>query len=259
MPKPTRSRAPEVRRPVTPTSGPLRKAWHVEKGGATFDVRIDRTGVQTAELLEFTVVADSGDWFINRIELNYGDGRGAQVTEPGFNACEGTHRKATARLRHAYRQAGPYSFTARFYASPRTMCQTPEHVELAVTGTIRVTPGATPSNGPSRVTIDHANQLGLAPAGQADFHGSASDEDGWIRELSIDWGDGSPIERKSFSLDDCEDSARRWPTSWSVVMDGVHRYAEPGTYTLTFRAVSTGCDGRDPQEFAVRVPIDASD
>lgn len=76
--------------------------------------------------------------------------------------------------------------------------------------------------------------------------GDARDPDGGrIRSVTIDWGDGSPVDHPGDPL----------PPACTVQADGSvvtaamrfsnvpHHYATPGSYVVTVTAVSTACDG----------------
>jgi hypothetical protein len=94
----------------------------------------------------------------------------------------------------------------------------------------------------------------------------ARDEDGWIRQFLVDWGDGSAPVTLAYNPFPCKAMP---PSGWpadnyvsipsntlnpEVGLDGKpapsteHLYSTPGTYTVTVTVRSTACDGSQPQE-----------
>jgi hypothetical protein len=95
---------------------------------------------------------------------------------------------------------------------------------------------------------------------------AAQDEDGWIRQFVVDWGDGGPVTTYDYNPFPCKAMPPfGWPTGYYVslpsdtthplvAVDGTpapsteHYYPNPGSYTVTVVVRSTACDGSDPQE-----------
>jgi hypothetical protein len=84
----------------------------------------------------------------------------------------------------------------------------------------------------------------------------AGDDDGYVRRIDVDWGDGSPTETVGIEHDDCLAGpifVRRPQTRWAT-----HIYTRDGTYRVTATATSAGCDGRFRQvaraHYAVTLP-----
>jgi hypothetical protein len=94
----------------------------------------------------------------------------------------------------------------------------------------------------------------------------AQDDDGWISQFLIDWGDGSPPLTLAYNPFPCKAMPPSgWPannyvtipsdtTNPLVGLDGKpapsteHFYSEPGSYTVTVSVRSTACDGSQLQE-----------
>lgn len=70
----------------------------------------------------------------------------------------------------------------------------------------------------------------------------SGDDDGYVRRLDVDWGDGSAPETLGAEPDGCGAGpifVRRAHHQWAT-----HIYTRPGTYRVTATATSAGCDGR---------------
>jgi len=79
--------------------------------------------------------------------------------------------------------------------------------------------------------------------------GQGTDDDGFVRHLVVDWGDGTTT---TFPGDtDCQEAADGWPagSEADVPYDPppVHHYKTYGDFRITLTAVSTACDGSDVQ------------
>jgi hypothetical protein len=78
------------------------------------------------------------------------------------------------------------------------------------------------------------------------MHLFAFDEDGDPRRFEIDWGDGSPVELVDVHDGECH----VFPSGWSDVSARTvvpHRYRSSPRPDFHVTAVSTGCDGTEPQ------------
>lgn len=95
---------------------------------------------------------------------------------------------------------------------------------------------------------------------------AAQDDDGWIREFVVDWGDDTSPTTYAYNPFPCKAMPPSgWPagnyvslpsdtTNPLVGIDGQpvpsteHFYVAAGTYTVTVTVRSTACDGSQPQE-----------
>jgi hypothetical protein len=95
---------------------------------------------------------------------------------------------------------------------------------------------------------------------------AAQDDDGWISQFVVDWGDGSAPLTLAYNPFPCKATPPSgWPagnyvslpsdtTNPLVGADGQpvpsteHFYVAAGTYTVTVTVRSTACDGSQPQE-----------
>jgi hypothetical protein len=80
--------------------------------------------------------------------------------------------------------------------------------------------------------------------------GEAEDVDGYITKLVVTFGDGSSKTFPGWS-EPCREGMDGWPDASYGMLPyqppHAHRYAKPGTYTLTLTAYSSACDGSEVQ------------
>jgi len=124
------------------------------------------------------------------------------------------------------------------------------YAELA--GTITVLPGAANSNGPAMPEGSIEQNPEGAPVNGVGMSFGASDRDGVVRRVTIDWGDGSPPSVIDVRPSDyaCVDEPSAYPSAAGTYsLD--HVYATDGSYTVTATILSTGCDGHNEQSARV--------
>ncbi len=230
---------------------PGQTSWAGVSNGVSYRVAIDkpaRAGVP----VDFDVELSSAEHPCCRMNLLFGDGY--YGGSGPFTCGTGPKSPGTARFHtsHVYNLDGLWLF----WVQANTDCQDPPVVSIFM-ATIEVHPGTATAQGPSLPVVDiertltgHAGDLRWAAVA-----GMVNDADGWIRSVSIDWGDGSPpLTLPANST--CRPIAVGWPGPDRMYIDmgAVHQYQSPGTYVIVATAVSTGCDGSsDPQTGADQV------
>jgi hypothetical protein len=97
-------------------------------------------------------------------------------------------------------------------------------------------------NGPTEPQLDE--NVYQEPGGVLRLFPSAYDDDGWIQDVTIDWGDGSPVLTIADS-NPCYDHDGQSFASGLEMSPGEqhHSYPTPGNYTVTVTATSSACDG----------------
>ena len=217
---------------------PGQTSWAGASNGVSYKVAIDkpaRAGVPVS----FDVELSSAVHPCCQMSLLYGDGYHGG---PGSFSCEaGTNWAGTARFHasHVYNLDGLWLFWIQAITGD---CQA---VSIFM-ATIEVHPGTATAQGPSLPVVDIERTV-TGHAGDprwAAVAGMVNDADGWIRTVTIDWGDGSP-PLKLPANSTCRPSAVGWPgpDRMYVDMGSLHQYQSPGTYVIVATAVSTGCDG----------------
>ncbi len=186
--------------------------------------------------------------------IDFGDGSPGLVTyafDFGCRAIDPLYTN-TEVIPHAYRRAGSWTVTVTFEPEcPDSVYLPPYKGE----GTITVTQGRSPSNGPEQPHFWNGLQVGDVVLDKPDRRKQAmadyEDYDGYLTRIAYRWGDGSPDRVFTFPLTDCHDPRDHWPLAVASEDDPwwglVHRYKKPGTYTATVTMTTTGCNGRDRQ------------
>jgi hypothetical protein len=222
--------------------------------GPTVEITV-QPAARADETLEVSVrVRKRRGGIINRLDVDFGDGRREReeigegsgipcpVPKENWSPAASDPIDDTRTWRHAYRAPGPVHLTATVrtgYCSEDW-----ESAEGALDLDIGV--GGASSNGPLEVVVAH--QLATPPPavpvpGVGYVDATATDADGFIVRLEVDWGDGHR-DVQDYPLAECTDSPAEWPQSTRKLR---HRYAGTGPYAYSVTAVSVGCDGQDEQ------------
>lgn len=209
-------------------------------------VVVSPASTTTATLVRVRVTARVDDARITCVSVEFGDGTGQGICshahDPRPDARLGPH-EVTYEWTHAYRRPGVWVVRATATAEG-SEAQTRDGYGAAP---VTVARGAEPSNGPHR---PRSSPFQVLPPGgdrrttTVDVVGS--DEDGWITEVVVDWGDGTKI-RQVLGTAGCQDPLLTWPTGRTPNLRFSHRYRTTGDRVVTATTVSTGCDGRDRQ------------
>lgn len=161
-------------------------------------------------------------------------------------------------LADVYNDAGPVEFTVK--AGPCTS------TAGWLSGWLQVGEGRSSVQGPALPVVRRLGLYGINEhAGDTRWlplFVQASDEDGWVDQVVVDWGDGTTPEVFAPNVGRCLAMApNAWPRSSSVSLPApttdpsipgaslpLHFYATPGTYTVKVTVRSTACDGSQPQQ-----------
>lgn len=229
---------------------PGQTSWTGVSNGVSITVHTDRATPRAGDVVQFDVELSSTDHVCCGLVLHFGDGAEFDAAT-GF-ACPGpqSHGPVSFHTSHIYNLDGRWTFGV----APITgNCNEP-NVEAGLFGRIEVSPGVFSAQGPSLPTVSVAWTI-LPAKRQNDPSWNAitamiDDADGWLRDVTVDWGDGSPPERvaKDFDGLPCQDNEDGWPLpTKKFIGDAMHHYTTVGVHTVTVTAVSTGCDGSMPQ------------
>lgn len=188
--------------------------------------------------------------------LNTGDKPPRRPTRPTL-ACtapqkDEAHQDAPPRqpqsssdsktYRHSYRVAGDRDVRV----SVGTVACSRQTHEAEATTLITVLAGDSRSNGPQEPTawvLQNAHADRSPEQVLLSFGGT--DADGYVRQFTLDWGDGSPPAVIGAPMSSCVDTEEAYPSS--AADDALEHVYAPGRYVATITIVSTGCDGQYSQ------------
>jgi len=226
-------------------------SWSGTTNGVTMSVRTDKATPRAGDAVQFDIDLTSPAYPCCSLWFLTGDGY-IFSRQPGD--CPGTVGVATAHFHttHTYNLEGRYTFNVQ--ASTGTCGALGPTASLY--GTVEVTAGTTTAQGPAlpRVLVDYT----VAPPGHLNdpswlsMAGEVIEDDGWIRSVTIDWGDGTaPLVfggavGSAYDPNKCTITIAGWPVGGRKPIftgDAIHHYAAPGTYVVTTSARSTACDG----------------
>ncbi|HEX3622792.1 MAG TPA: hypothetical protein VHT97_10790 [Acidimicrobiales bacterium] len=239
---------PGVEIPFTPGQ----TSWTAVSKGVSITLRTDKATPKAGDVVQFDVELSSSDHVCCGLAISFGDG--AQFAQGTAFECPGPqgHGPVSFHTSHIYNLDGRWAFAV----APITGSCSEPNVEAALLGTLEVGPGVSSAQGPSLPTVSVDSTV--LPANlQNDptwvsIAGMIDDADGWLRDVTVNWGDGSPPERVATGFDNlpCNSSLGGWPTPTKKMIftgDAMHHYATVGLFTVTVTAVSTACDGSMPQ------------
>jgi hypothetical protein len=268
-PSPTATATPSDTPSGTPSVSPAGSQTGPAAGPDNLHVTLalDADAPATAEYALLRVRGGDPDAYpyVDRVAWGDGDtfplydrsGSHAWDCGPGGPPATSGPGTLSANADHAWRHPGTY--TVEVTVSSWT-CGTSLPQETA-TFPLRVVvrAGEVTSNGPRLPgwSSVHVNQLQTGPSPnplRVVLSTMAHDDDGYFPGGVIDWGDGTstPVGPKMA----CDDGGGRYyPHRTDLYVDGEHTYDSAGTYTVTIRATSTGCDGGSPQKTAKTVTV----
>ena len=233
----------------------------VAQSGADLRVSLHlrQTTVAVGELVEAELSVDDGDGVPAEYVLDWGDGR-ARPNQPEAR-CDGAAAKPsrprpthwTNVVEYSYRQPGRYTVIYRMRTHGGCGSTSPAEEQLA-RAEITVVKGRLPSNGGRRprAFLNLFSRDGSAGGLVVDVQGQ--DLDGWVTQMIVDFGDGTPA-RLVENAGRCSSGRGEWPATPYFS----HRYEAPyrvvGKYTMTLTVFTAGCDGRDLQQTTIRQAV----
>lgn len=233
---------------------PGRDRWEATSNGIRIAVAVSNPSPRTGEPVTFRLEASAGDRPCCGLAVVFGDGgrfdhQTSRTCPGGGPTGAGT---VTVETAHTYNKAGRWSFELTVATGN---CEV-ESTYGGLRASLEARPGSRSSQGPSQPTIrvaEYRDPSNPPPPDVVQPHAQGRDEDGYIARFLVDYGDGTtetfPGDRMG-----CRPSASGWPApsmaSTPASPPPMHRYGEPGTYTVTITVYSTGCDGADEQSAA---------
>jgi hypothetical protein len=223
-----------------------RRAWSLTRNGTTLNVTIADPTPKAGDPVEVAVQATRSDRDCCLLDVLYGDGLRDGINSSGdCRSPAATSRMANdhtwnapgRQLLQINAQRGPCAFGAG---------------EVTLRLWVDVQPGHSSSNGPRlpKVELDITAYPKPSDPGRLTFYGMATDDDGHLVRWVLDHGDGTS-QTLIPNMGPCQQAKGGTSASSTAFFPNdpppSHRFAKPGTYTITLRAYSTGCDGRNQQ------------
>lgn len=241
-------------------SSPGQSSWTAVSNGVTLAMRMEPKAPRAGDIVRFIVEATSPEVPCCALYWWLGDGYGFDEGMWGCPTDGGPASPGTARVEttHVYNVHGHMSFM--FGAIPGN-CQRQaagiNDAQAVMYGYIDIAPGTASAQGPTRPSaslarmrwVGHETDLSYLSVG-----GRASDQDGYISRLTVDWDDGSAPQTFPGDTRSCKDNSVGWPQGSDVFFPGtsrppmVHLFTRPGTYAVTVTASSFACDGSEEQQ-----------
>ena len=234
--------------PIPPGStvyaySPGRDSWSATGDGITLHVSMSPAHPHAGQTVTFSFNATAPAKCCKGFIL-FGNGR---ATDNGTDCMEfpaGTGLSTSYTT--IYNKSGRYEFEAVAYA------RSCDH-NAGFYAWIDVADGTSSGQGPALpvVKIDSSTPKSGHEGDPAwlTLWGDATDDDGYITKLIVDWGDGTT---DSFPGDGgpCQEAADGWPAGTEAMLPGepnppYHHYRSYGSFRVTLTAVSTACNGSD--------------
>lgn len=243
---------------------PGQHLWSAVSNGITMTVEMTPAAPNAGESVTFTETATApAGMLCCALQLYPMDASTMswQPIAPNGAACINVTLPATLHhvVTHTFNKAGRIGF----FFQAASLCNNPQ-----TTGdfysSLDVGPGPSTSQGPILPSL-HVDD-GRVPSQLHDptlavAFAEASDADGHITGFTLNWGDGTTAQSFPGDPNPCIMDASGWPGNSWVLLGGVnppnpptHRYVTPKPTMITITAVSTGCDGTDPQQVSASFP-----
>jgi hypothetical protein len=235
---------------VTVPYQPGQSSWSGVSNGLAMKVSMQPVAPKAGEPIRFVLEATAPTATCCQLQVLFGDGFG-WPTGLSMIPCDAHALRKQAEVTHTYNAHGRREIMFTAFANG---CAG-EGPMGTLFASFDVAPGASSSQGPSlpHVRFDTtirpaeiANDISYVTVG-----GMVTDDDGFVKRLVLDWGDGSPAQILPGDRGECRPSLSGWPLqSMSLISNSpviMHRYTAPGVYQVTLTAISTACDGSHEQ------------
>jgi hypothetical protein len=228
-----------------------RTSWSGSSNGVDLSLTVDNGAPRSGDVVTFNLTVHSATRKCCGFFVNFGDGStfAKDNSCPGGITAPGT---VTTKTTHVYNKPGRWKFVLTGLTHDCPTAPGEPRGDGTLSGWIEVAPGAPPTGqGPVLPTVQ-VDRFGPTPYDNdpswITVFARASDPDGHITKLVVDYGDGTTEPFPNSQA--CRVSESGWPESsyhQSPYNPPAHHYEAYDTYTVTVTAYSQGCDGRDVQ------------
>jgi hypothetical protein len=228
---------------------------------STGDIELDVVSVHPAspapgEVIEIVINARASGLLHQQV-VSFGDGRSIQLdlgtgcdswgdySEPPPPPVGPTEELGT--ITTTYAAPGEYSVSIEVeaYAECSQQGQGTGTQMGRLTVPVSVTDGPVVGNGDMPPSATLTESIGWGGT-DVRVEATGTDNDGWISELRIDWGDGS-TPTTIIRNEACAPGPGGWPMNPSYTEAATHTYPASGEYTARLTVISTACDGTQMQ------------
>jgi hypothetical protein len=166
----------------------------------------------------------------------------------------------TLSFRYHYRTAGRYQLA--LLATDDCYDVIDDGAPLSIQQTVTVAHSSTRSNGFEQPVVSARNEPTVKD-GRITVIPNVDDPDGYIRTVSMDWGNGAPPSVGQYPNSDepakCDDHhGTDWPQTQFLLVRETSPQMAAGDYRVKMTVTSSGCDGKDEQTvtktWTVQVP-----
>lgn len=230
-------------------------------GSSDNDVQLDLVSINPAspapgQVVEIVVRARASGLLHEQV-VSLGDGRNISSVLGTGCSTMGDYAEpppppngpseAMATLATTYAEPGDYSvrIEANAYAECPQLDQGTGSQVGHLTVPLSVKDGPVVGNGDLPPSATLTESIGWGGT-DVRVEANGTDEDGWISELSVDWGDGSTPTTLT-RTEPCVPGPGGWPMNAAYTEAITHTYPAPGEYTATLSVLSTSCDGTREQ------------
>lgn len=202
------------------------------------------------------VTARDGEGRLLAVDIDWGDGSAPFHFSPGDVACPRTTH-LDGRFTHTYAtgRSTPYPVHVTVTSGDCAPTET-KTVETHVTVTGGdPSPSPTMTNGPATPVPGATQTTGDNPA-YVYLHVTGSDQDGFVRRISVDWGDGTSSLVGEWSTSSCTNAdGTTHPVASQQGGNVNHQYSTAGQHEVTLHVQSVACDGSHEQSGTSTVTV----
>ena len=235
--------APEPHR--EPTAAPAATEDTSAVGPLSVQVSMADPTVDTSTDARVLVTARDEAGRLLAVDIAWGDGQTFHFS-PGDAACPRTTHLDGSFV-HRYAQAGSFAPQVTVTSGD---CAPTEKVTRGTHVTVSAAqsePTPTQTNGPSQPQASAAKRTGDNPS-YAYLNAKGRDDDGWVRRITVAWGDGTTTTAGEWSPSGCTNaSGTSHPVASAHDGNASHHFADAGDHTVTVTVTSSACDGTDVQ------------
>lgn len=238
---------------VAPQPPATQPNWVTTSGsGLRLSISATKPVVNTGEPVTFNATVDDSSGGLTALIWDFGDGNGTttdvQECSDAANrpTVESGRTSFTASTQHTFRSPGDFSVSVLARTGARCGSRAASDAVTA-RGSVRVV-GETVTNGSAQPTANVTIRSGgMSNDPLLGLSIRASDSDGYISSIIVNWDDGAAPTVISYPLTSCVTQLPALPSSSRLEIPE-RNYTEADSYNITVTVTSVGCDGSQAQQ-----------